>query len=528
MTSKSSYPSVPRGANTPRDVLAVVEGYELLAGQRGSGLDAAITRRDLVDFGWAKLRRTLREGGQHDVVPVDTDIEYSDQPTRPENFEAYGAFTHVLLSWDRPKFKGYAYTEIWRATTDDFGLAVNIASSIPDVCSDPVPMGSSFYYWIRFVNNQDDKGPLNDTSGTLAETAPDVPVLLSALSGAITSSQLASDLAEPIGRISDIDKEIAELDGEIKEVIENANTTNLSIANMVSNSVLETALGDLVTTATLTDNYYTLTEADKAVALSVKNLVSTTKLGEYTNTARLNDKFYTKTGADEALAESVKNLVSTTKLGEYTNTATLNDKFYTKTGADEAVAEATKTLSTEVGKNKVAVQQHAESINGLSASITFKIENNGAMSSYGLASTQNDDGHVWSEFLFQVDRLAILGTSDDDDDAVTSKPFYFLPAPEQIEGISVPAGLYLESAFIQSASITSAKIQKLAVDSQHVRELSADKINTGTLDAGKVTIAGVAPTLDIRSAKTGARMQLTARNVQIFDANGIRVKLGKL
>jgi hypothetical protein len=50
--------------------------------------------------------------------------------------------------------------------------------------ADAVGSDASHYYWVRFVNVLDDKGPYNQTSGTLGETAPDLAYVFSQLTAA--------------------------------------------------------------------------------------------------------------------------------------------------------------------------------------------------------------------------------------------------------------------------------------------------------------------------------------------------------
>jgi len=64
--------------------------------------------------------------------------------------------------------------------------------------------------------------------------------------------------------------------------------------------------------------------------------------------------------------------------------------------------------------------------------------------------------------------------------------------------------------------------------STYIKYLSADAIETGTLDASAVTIAGISPTFNIKSASSGARMEMTASTIKIYDATGMRVRLGNL
>ena len=171
------------------------------------------------------------------------------------------------------------------------------------------------------------------------------------------------------------------------------------------------------------------------------------------------------------------------------------------------------------------------SVNGdLKAQYSVKIDANGHVAGFGLSSTLVN-GTPSSAFIVNADKFAVVHPTDTS--AMTNSPSlahvpFIVTAATTIDGVSVPAGAYMKSAFIHDGSITNARIRNAAIDNAKIASVSAGKINTGTLDASLVTIAGVAPSLNIRSANSGARMQITAANVQIFDANGIRVKLGQL
>ena len=201
----------------------------------------------------------------------------------------------------------------------------------------------------------------------------------------------------------------------------------------------------------------------------------------------------------------------------------------TSTGVT-ATANSVSGLQTTVGNNTTSISTQATSINGLSAQYSVKIDTNGHVAGFGLSSTLVN-GTPSSAFVIRADKFAVVNPSDTS--AMTNTPSvdnvpFIVTAATTIDGVSVPAGAYMKAAFIHDGAITNARIKNAAIDDAKIADLSAGKINTGTLDASLVTIAGVSPSLNIRSANSGARMQITAANVQIFDANGIRVKLGQL
>lgn len=77
-------------------------------------------------------------------------------------------------------------------------------------------------------------------------------------------------------------------------------------------------------------------------------------------------------------------------------------------------------------------------------------------------------------------------------------PFKVVTTPYLLDdGVTqVPAGIYMNSAFIEDATITGAKIQTASIDSSHIRELTADKILGGKITAdlietGSLTIDNI-------------------------------------
>ena len=266
-----------------------------------------------------------------------------------------------------------------------------------------------------------------------------------------------------------------------------------AVTSLVSTTDLSTALNAYVTNATLTTNHYTKTDADTAIASAVTNLVSTTDLstalGPYATNATLTTNHYTKTDADSAIASAVTNLVSTTTLGNYTTTADLTTNYYTKTAADSAIASATTNLvstsdlagyatSSSVQQNFFA-KADGESLEG---QYTVKIDNNGNVAGFGLANTTTAAGSS-SQFLVAADRFAIVGPN-----GTGLVPFTVQTTTTTVGGNTILPGVYITDAYIKNASITNLKIGDLAVDSAKIALLAVDtaQINNLAVDTAKI------------------------------------------
>lgn len=279
--------------------------------------------------------------------------------------------------------------------------------------------------------------------------------------------------------------------------------------NLASQSYVQTELGDYTTTASLTQNYYTKTGADSAIASATSGLASQTyvqtELGDYTNTANLNLNYYTKTGANSAIASATLGLASTTyvtnALGSYTTTADLNTYYYTKTGADSAISSGITNFTTTVGSETLTLQQHHSSINGIEGKYSIKIDDNGSVAGFGLISTANDgvpSTGTGSAFIVAADRFAI--TSDFDSEATENGtvgdnyPFKVFTTPHNVTDAdgnqsynddgtakTIPAGVYIDNAFIHDAQITGAMIEEATITDANIGSLDAGKIRSGQI-----------------------------------------------
>ncbi|WP_270793902.1 phage tail tip fiber protein [Aeromonas sp. QDB11] len=201
-----------------RDQAATAENVELLTGQRGDRLDKAVTFRELAALGLS----TLRPGAGGVYVPSkNPDLFPPGQmefPRAPVNVIANGAFHTVLVEWDPPQYRWHAHAEIWRAESDNQAAATLVGTSSANLYSDAIGKGATFYYWVRFVNGKDDKGPFQGVQGVEAETSRDVQDILDELQGKIEKSHLVQELLRPIEDVSQLQMEVSLLKPKIDEI----------------------------------------------------------------------------------------------------------------------------------------------------------------------------------------------------------------------------------------------------------------------------------------------------------------------
>ena len=120
------------------------------------------------------------------------------------------------------------------------------------------------------------------------------------------------------------------------------------------------------------------------------------------------------------------------------------------TDGNQTIAQRVDELSTTVGENSSTIQQTAESIDGLSASLTFKLDINGSIGGFGISANGNNyDSNVDFAAIFAVDTFGI--TSPD----ATTLTF----------GVNTRTNrVGMSGADILDASITDAQIENLSAE----------------------------------------------------------------
>jgi len=588
---------------------------------RGDRMEALLTRREAVEIG---LIRTVANGNR--MVPTAPDVSsvglgppVMTVPPAIEGMAADAAIQSIIISWPNQLgiYRNHSFTEIWRAETDDLGVAVLIGQSSGDLYGDAVGPGAGRYYWVRNISTTGIAGPFNGVSGTYAETGLDVPYLLSQIEGEIREDQLFASLATRISLIDapasttgSVNKRIADTASSLQSDIDTINATLEDIeAIPVFDSADNYAIDDLVkydgslyrciqaTTAPselptdtayweLVGDYASLGEAvaahavlldDHGTRITASEGDITTQAGQITTlqtglssaetdiTANASavtaidtrvtsaeGSIVSQSSAIDALEASVNNATtglstkaSSTDLtnavagvygAEVASFTNINAEFddvatalnlkaavtyvdtAVATAEGDAIASATQQVWSALGEaNAAGVETRATAWNGVSAQWEVKTQVGNLVAGVGLLN----DGQK-TRFYAQADSFAIYGTS------VPSNRANAIP-------FTVVGGVtYIKNAAIQNASITSAKIQSLAADKIVANDLAAISADLGSITGGSlninnrfiVTSGGVAT---IRSATTGARLEMSGDRINVYDSsNNLRVRIGRL
>lgn len=266
--------------------------------------------------------------------------------------------------------------------------------------------------------------------------------------------------------------------------------------------------GLVATRATLINDYYTKAATDGAISASSSTLTTNfnNTLTGYTTNSYLTQNYYTKSGADSAIAAKVAELRSeiADPVTGYATKATLTSQYFTQTQTNNAITGQINTLKAEIADpvsgyaKTAAVQQNffaKADGQALQGQYTVKIDLNGHVSGFGLASTLVGNTPT-SAFIVRADRFAVvdpastangLGTVSPSADTV---PFF-------IDG----GATYIKNAVIKDASITDAKI--------------------GSVAAKKITAGYIGATIAMDSASVfGASLYAGGTTSKTYDPQG--------
>ncbi|MFV8456069.1 hypothetical protein ACNO5M_13335 [Vibrio owensii] len=178
---KTTLPAIPKVTLQDKQLQqfcdSVTSFLAIHGGRVGSGLDRAVTVREMIDSGFATGNTNIGNalGGGDGGITIkpevpDGEIEIPvELPTQPTGFEVISGVTSVMLVWDNVNFDGAANTIIYRASSDDFSTAVILATTPASVYADITDNSETYYYWIRHTNIEGAEGPLNDATGTMGQ-----------------------------------------------------------------------------------------------------------------------------------------------------------------------------------------------------------------------------------------------------------------------------------------------------------------------------------------------------------------------
>lgn len=343
------------------------------------------------------------------------------------------------------------------------------------------------FYRGRLIDRIGNVGEWSDwTSGT---STADADAVLELLNDQITSSQLDQSLRESIDKIGSIEDILGDLDLEDLENISEKVDGIYQITNPKMMGSTTDFLGSTETTfAGAWSIQYAFASEDLALSKRIDTVVAS--VGE--NTALIQQESIARVNADNALATQINTVQSDFN----NNLATVQTDIQTLSTQQGATASQINTLQTTVNGNTASIQTQQQSIDGLNAQYTIKLDVNGLVGGIGLANSGSS-----VDFIVRSNKFAIappVGSGN-----AGKYAFVYQNTPTTLpNGTVVPAGLYVSDAVIGS--------------------ISANKINAVNLSTITATI-GV-----LRTATSGSRMEIRDNVIKCYEGSVVRVQLGNL
>lgn len=220
-------------------------------------------------------------------------------------------------------------------------------------------------------------------------------------------------------------------------------------------------------------------------------------------TTALNTEATTRATADTALSTLVTALTSSLA----TSNAAITTEATTRASGDTALASTITTLSATVGTNTAALVANATVVAGLSAQYTIKVDVNGHVAGFGLASLPINGATV-SSFIVQANNFSIVD------------PGNGLSAP--IVPFSVTGGVVfmnsvvINGALIQNATITNAQIANLTVGTA---QLAANSVTNLSANASAATVTCTATSIAATDTTVITLVATTTGGQVLIDAD---------
>ena len=343
-------------------------------------------------------------------------------------------------------------------------------------------------------------------------------------------------------------------------------TSGLLYSERIARSTGDSALASDITalSSTVTNNYTTLNaaittesttraNADTALSTQISTVsAQATKTRTYSQTTApttgmiTGDLWFDTDDSNKAYRYNGSAWVATDDTRIAANAAAISTETTARTTADTALASQITTLSSTVTTNNntltAALQTEASTratADGeLYAQYTVKVDVNGYVSGFGLASTTSGATPT-SDFIIRADRFSVASPSGPGITPII--PFVVNTTTQTINGVSVPPGVYMDAAFIKNGTITTAKIGTAAIDSAKIADAA---IGTAKIADAAITTAKIGDA-QITNAKIGAAAIGTAQiqnaaittaligdaqitNAKISDLNASKINAGTI
>jgi hypothetical protein len=302
-----------------------------------------------------------------------------------------------------------------------------------------------------------------NADSALASTISTVSAVANGAVAAIETEQTARINADGAlaSQITTLVTRVGNAESAITTEVSTRATADSALATRATNleaTVNNATTGVAAAHARITTEETARANADSALATRATNLEATVNnatTGVAAAHARITTEETARANADSALSTRATNLEATVNnatTGVAAAHARITTEETARANAVSAVASSVTTLSTTVGNNTSAISTQQTSINGLSAQYTVKIDVNGKVAGFGLASTPINGATV-SHFAVVADKFSVSLPGE------TANRYIFAAGTDPVTGtptVLINGALYAGS--ITAAQLTSGVI----------------------------------------------------------------------
>lgn len=303
--------------------------------------------------------------------------------------------------------------------------------------------------------------------------------------------------------LDDVDAHIAIIDNSLSvqggSLVELRSQMGVLAANdeNAAGALLTAAIKNSQQSAAFVSERTLRSNSEEVIARSVEAI--TVRMG--TAEAAITTEQTVRAAQDDALANQVNTLTTTVN----DNTAAITAEASARTTADSAFTSQINSLTVTVNGHTTSINTNASAIATANGNITtlfaryaLTLDVNGYTTGYEL----NNNGTV-GNVIWRVDKF-VIGQSGATSDA-----------PFEVVGGTV----FIKSAKIQNAAITTAKIANLAVDTGNIADLA---VTTAKIDDLQVTNAKIGNL----SVSTGKIQDAAIQTAKIGDLQVTTLKIG--
>ena len=419
-------------------------------------------------------------------------------PPAPANVRVAALMTTAQITWDVPLYTvghGHKHSVVYVARvqpgmplpTLDQAKSVLTTAVVP--CSIPVEMGAEYLLWVRNVSND---GVLSAASEPVQfVTAQDVAQLLDLLAGKVGPDTLTPGVVDELGKIGGLAADLAGVQLQLADILaaqaydplqaylEGALVTVEGKLYRAMQAVPEGVAPPADAYWQYVGDYASLGEAVAAHSVQLQTVaIEVDELGRAVSASASSVSEMRAMLRDEDADAHLSDV-----LNQWGSHAAIVEERFVRATGDEAEAQARLQLTAQINDGFAAVTQQFSAqagINGHQAAkyalaVTVGQGGDAVVGGMQISGTNSQEQGPQVAIQFATDAYRIVST----DASLKTTPFYVQTKPMTVNGVLMPAGVYMDSATIGNVTALWGRLGTLVADSIQATAISASQLTAG-------------------------------------------------